>query len=143
MSSRLTAASLRIAALAAISIGGVALAQNFDLSWYTIDGGGATFSTGGNFELGGTIGQPDAGPSTPMVGGSFELTGGFWPVAVERCALPGDLNLDGLRDGVDLQGFVNCILGVNGSNCSCADLDGNGTVDAADAAAMASLLLSL
>ncbi len=47
----------------------------FDLNWYTIDGGGATFLTGGVFSLGGTAGQPDAGV---MSGGDFELGGGFW-----------------------------------------------------------------
>ena len=46
-----------------------------DLSWYTVDGGGATFSTGGPYSLGGTIGQPDAGV---MSGGSYTLAGGFW-----------------------------------------------------------------
>lgn len=34
-------------------------------------------STGGEFELSGTIGQPDAGK---MSGGDFTLTGGFWAV---------------------------------------------------------------
>ena len=55
------------------------LAQNFDLSWYTVDGGGAVFTTGGSFELSGTIGQSDAGG--PMTGGTFTLNGGFWPGA--------------------------------------------------------------
>ncbi len=41
-----------------------AFAQNFDLSWHTIDGGGEMFTSGGNFELSGTIGQPDAGGIT-------------------------------------------------------------------------------
>ena len=46
-----------------------------DLTWSTIDGGGETFSTGGDYELSGTIGQPDAGE---MTGGDYALTGGFW-----------------------------------------------------------------
>jgi len=49
----------------------------FDLSWSTIDGGGATFSGGGEFRLGGTIGQPDAGV---MGGGDYILQGGFWAI---------------------------------------------------------------
>ena len=56
----------------------VALAQSggpYDLSWSTIDGGGATFSSGGDYTLGGTIGQPDAGLLT---GGDYTLGGGFW-----------------------------------------------------------------
>ncbi len=47
----------------------------YDLSWYTIDGGGATFSADSSFSLGGTIGQPDAGS---LSGGTFILGGGFW-----------------------------------------------------------------
>jgi hypothetical protein len=45
----------------------------YDLSWWTIDGGGVTFATGGTFDLGGTVGQPDA--SNPLTGGAFSLTG--------------------------------------------------------------------
>ena len=47
---------------------------DYDLSWSTIDGGGAT-SSGGDFTLSGTIGQPDAGT---MTGGDYALAGGFW-----------------------------------------------------------------
>jgi uncharacterized repeat protein (TIGR01451 family) len=50
--------------------------QSYDLSWFTVDGGGATFSTGGSYSLGGTIGQPDA--SNALAGGTYSLTGGFW-----------------------------------------------------------------
>jgi LPXTG-site transpeptidase (sortase) family protein len=55
----------------------IVLAQSggYDLSWWTVDGGGATFSTGGSYRLGGTIGQPDAGE---LSGGSYTLYGGFW-----------------------------------------------------------------
>jgi len=47
----------------------------YELSWYTIDGGGGR-SSGGDFTLTGTIGQPDAAYSA---GGDYELLGGFWP----------------------------------------------------------------
>lgn len=50
-------------------------AQTFAIPWWTIDAGGGMRSTGDDFELSGTIGQPDAGK---MSGGAFELTGGFW-----------------------------------------------------------------
>src|SRR2546426_11429414 len=50
------------------------LAQNYSIDWFTIDGGGGT-SSGGQFTLSGTVGQPDAGTLT---GGNFELEGGFW-----------------------------------------------------------------
>ena len=51
---------------------------SYDLPWWTVDGGGATFSTGGSYSLGGTIGQPDAGVSS---GDTYTLAGGFWPGA--------------------------------------------------------------
>jgi hypothetical protein len=47
----------------------------YDLTWNTIDGGGATFSIGAGYVLGGTIGQPDAGT---LAGAAFTLAGGFW-----------------------------------------------------------------
>ena len=46
-----------------------------DLSWFTIDGGGATACAGGTLTLGGTVGQPDAGA---LAGGAYSLLGGFW-----------------------------------------------------------------
>lgn len=49
-------------------------AQSFDLSWFSIDGGGGT-SAGGRFALDGSIGQADA--SSPLTGGAFSVTGGF------------------------------------------------------------------
>jgi hypothetical protein len=47
----------------------------YDLNWNTIDGGGSTVSTAGDFTLGGTIGQPDAGAVSD---GRFTVSGGFW-----------------------------------------------------------------
>ena len=48
---------------------------DYEISWSTIDGGGGT-STGGDYSLVGTIGQPDAADSE---GEQYELLGGFWP----------------------------------------------------------------
>lgn len=56
----------------------------YDLTWNTMDSGGATFASGGGYELGGTLGQPDAG----ALGGGYALTGGFWS-GVRIPALPG------------------------------------------------------
>jgi hypothetical protein len=75
-----------IAAAALFLLAGLALHQaqdialalssgDYDLTWWTVDGGGATFSQGGDYSLGGTIGQPDAGA---MSGGDYTLSGGFW-----------------------------------------------------------------
>jgi hypothetical protein len=61
-------------------------AASYDLSWWTVDGGGGT-STGGNLELTGTIGQPDTGTAS---GGTFTVNGGFWgaPGSGYRIYLP-------------------------------------------------------
>lgn len=47
----------------------------YTINWYTVDGGGATFLTGGSYSLGSTAGQPDAAASS---GGAYSLNGGFW-----------------------------------------------------------------
>ena len=83
---RRTAILLALAAL--LMLGSVALAQSggsYDLSWWTVDGGGATFNTASDYSLGGTAGQPDAGV---LAGAEYTLGGGFWrggvlPPAVE------------------------------------------------------------
>lgn len=71
-----------IAAAAFIAVAaGSALAQSgggYDLTWNTVDAGGATFSTGGGFTLGATAGQPDAGSHS---GGGYSHPSGFWQVA--------------------------------------------------------------
>src|SRR5262249_24418839 len=118
----------------------VAQAQ-YDISWSTIDGGGFT-NNGGVFTLSGTIGQPDAQTPPAMSGDVFTLTGGFWPGTADACTLPGDLNHDGLRDGQDVQGFVNCIVGMSGSNCECAEFDGTGGVSLDDLAQFVAALLA-
>jgi hypothetical protein len=54
----------------------LALAQTgYDLSWWTVDGGGHTLSTGEGYRLSGTAGQPDAGV---LEGVGYTLAGGFW-----------------------------------------------------------------
>jgi hypothetical protein len=62
-------------------------AQSYSIDWYTIGDGGGT-STGGVYQLSGTIGQPDVGPV--MTNGQFSVTGGFWvlPIAVQSLGAP-------------------------------------------------------
>lgn len=48
---------------------------DYSIAWYSIDGGGGA-SSGGQYSLNGTIGQPDTGQSG---GGDYELSSGFWP----------------------------------------------------------------
>ncbi len=101
--SRITAYVLAIAFIA----GTAALAPSgpsFDLSWHTIDGGGGT-STGGGFELTGTVGQPDTG--VVMTGGSFALIGGFW-AGPAPIPCPEDTNGDGAINVLDLIEVLLC-----------------------------------
>ena len=72
---------------------GAQTGSGYDLTWHSVDNGGAMYSTGGsapnNYDLGSTIGQPDAGA---MSGGSgadaYTLSGGFWAPPVFRALLP-------------------------------------------------------
>ncbi len=73
-----------------LAMTGFALAQagdRYDLTWNTIDGGGHIFSAGEGYELGGSIGQPDAGA---LFSGGYSLAGGFWgePTASHSLYLP-------------------------------------------------------
>ena len=63
-----------------------ARAQDFQIGWLTIDGGGGSMS-GGQYAVTGTIGQPDAGF---MASGQFTVAGGFWslPTAAEPLVAP-------------------------------------------------------
>src|SRR4051812_13897338 len=61
---------------AAFGVATGAVAQNYSIDWFTIDGGGGT-SSGGTFSVTGTIGQPDAGH---MSGGAYTIDGGFWGI---------------------------------------------------------------
>ena len=52
-----------------------AAATGFEISWWTVDGGGGV-STGGGFGVTGTIGQPDA--ASPLASGCWSVDPGFW-----------------------------------------------------------------
>jgi hypothetical protein len=57
----------------------------YTLDWWTVDGGGGTWSdAGGQYALNGTVGQPDAG-----VWGNdgYTLTGGFWVSGEGQCSV--------------------------------------------------------
>lgn len=74
-----------IAFALAASLAPIAAHAQYEISWYTIDGGGGT-STGGSYSLSGTIGQPDADVvslcsadgGAGCINPTYELTGGFW-----------------------------------------------------------------
>ena len=75
----------------------------YNLHWATIDGGGLTWSTGGEFALGGTIGQPDAG--IQHTGGDYTLQGGFWHEACSPVVVPATITCNG--DHVELSWAAN------------------------------------
>lgn len=56
--------------------GSAPMTTSYDLSWWSVHGGGYTFSSGGKYEPGGTTGQPDAGIGRTT--GGYRLRGGFW-----------------------------------------------------------------
>lgn len=107
--------------------------QPYDLSWFTIAGGGGT-STGGVYSVSGTIGQADAGV---MSGGNYSLIGGFWGVAV-AIQTPGAPLLTITRAGANVliswpsgaTGFVlqeNLSLGTTNWTTSALTPTNNGT----------------
>jgi len=68
-------ASIAGLGLLALWLAAVPASADLNLDWYTFDGGGYTFSSGGTLSLGGSIGQPDAGI---LSGSTYVLAGGFW-----------------------------------------------------------------
>jgi hypothetical protein len=101
-------------------------ADDFTLDWWTTDGGGDMWTTGGDFELSGTVGQPDAN-TVVVAGGDFELTGGFWVEAVVLPPCPGDLDGDDDTDQSDL-GILLASWAIDAGG----DLDGDGDTDQGD-----------
>jgi hypothetical protein len=110
-----------------------ALAGDFALDWWTVDGGGDMWTAGGEFELSVIIGQPDAN-TTVMAGGNFELTGGFWPAVEGFCF--GDLDGDRDIDLTDLARLLGNYGETAGMTYEDGDLDGDEDVDLADLAAL-------
>jgi hypothetical protein len=110
---------------------GLAGEPTMAISRFTIDAGGDMLSTGGDFELSGTAGQPDAGV---LSGGEFTLAGGFW-----FGQPPGDGNGDGGVNLADYAELHTCASGPGGEpvdpSCACFDLDADQDVDMEDVAA--------
>ncbi len=93
-------------------------AAEYEIPWYTIDGGGGT-STGGPYSLTGTIGQADTGVSS---GGVYVHSAGYWPGSF-GCVV----NL------TDLSRIAEAWLTIGAIP---ADLDASGKVDLSDFAVL-------
>ena len=123
-----------VAALGSIAIASAAVMAGpsggaFEIVSYTIDAGGTSSTTGGNFELAGTIGQPDAGAE--MTGGLFSLTGGFWAGVNTAPPCPADLTGDGVLNFFDVSAF----LGAFAAQDPLADFTGDGVYNFFDVSA--------
>lgn len=106
---------------------------DFEVTWFTVDGGGGT-SSGGDFVVRGTAGQPDAGD---LAGGDFVLRGGFWqPVAsCDNC--PTDVDGSGDTGPFDLAfllGNWGPIPPDADPAVVCLDADGDGNIEPFDLA---------
>ncbi len=77
--------SLASAFLLATGLAAGAGEPQFELTSYTVDGGGGS-STGGGYELIGTAGQPEAGPTLSSAG--YEVSGGFWRSVAAAADIP-------------------------------------------------------
>ncbi len=114
-----------------------AASGGFELSWFTVDGGGGT-SSGGDFVLSGTAGQPDAGD---LAGGDFVLSGGFWQPAPSGgpCNSACVWDIDGSGDVrvPDLIKLLSCWGPLTGDqDCACLDIDGSADIRVPDLIAM-------
>jgi len=99
---------------------------------YSIDGGGG-MSSGGNFTVQTTMGQPDAGPE--LTGGNFTVTGGN---GAEPEIVLGDVNGDGEVNLLDVAPFVDAVT--DGTYVAAADINQDGSVDLLDVAPFVNLL---
>jgi uncharacterized repeat protein (TIGR01451 family) len=112
-SRRLTLALLTLAAVALLSP--AATAQPYDVSWWTVDGGGGS-SAGGPYVLTGTAGQPDAGG--PFAASPYGLHSGFWSLAAGGAIGPqadlGVTKTDGQASSVPGQSVTYTIVASNG-----------------------------
>jgi hypothetical protein len=115
----------------AVLVAATAGANDFSIDWHTVDGGGG-YSAGGDFEVEGAIGQPDAGVLT---GGDFELVGGFWGGAqAVTPSCPGDADGDNDVDLTDLAILLSNFGTVGGVDPSDGDIDDDDDVDLTDLA---------
>jgi hypothetical protein len=67
--------TLLVLILLAVAVSPAVASGGYNLSWWTVDGGGGTSASSG-YSLSGTVGQSDAGE---LAGGTYQLSGGFWP----------------------------------------------------------------
>lgn len=119
---------LALALIATLGVTPGLLAGGYEITSFTVDGGGGTIA-GDEWVLEGTIGQHDAGAT--LAGDEWVLTGGFWPAGSEEIDLcPADIDGDGLIGFADL---IEVLANWGPCPPSCPqDLDGGGDVGFGD-----------
>jgi hypothetical protein len=69
-----TVVGLAVLLILVAAVPAAGASAGYDLSWWTVDAGGATLSQGGGYTLRATAGQFDA---ASWSGGNYDLRGGF------------------------------------------------------------------
>lgn len=102
-------------AVVALALAASPAAAQYEIAWWTVDGGGVTGATGGTYTLSGTIGQPDAGG--PYTGAPYTLHSGFWALIAGGSGGPqADLSIsknDGITTAVPGQIVSYTIAAMN------------------------------
>ena len=75
-------------ALLLVLAGAAWAGDNWSIDWWSINSGGTTFSSGGDWILAGTIGQHAATESEALSGSDWTLTGGFWALPFDALSEP-------------------------------------------------------
>jgi hypothetical protein len=115
--------------VAMLTLLGICTAQSgggYDLSWWTIDGGGHHLRHRRHFRSG-WHSRAARRQQRACTGGAFRLTGGFWftPCIISN----GDVDGNSCVDDADL---LNVLLNFGATGLNPADLNCDGTVDDAD-----------
>ena len=121
---------------------GAALAMsslNYDLPWTVLATGGGDRSSA-SYVLGDTLGQSSAiGPSQST---NYQLGSGYWyGISVTEC-IPGDANMDGAVNVLDLVKVKRIILGLDPPTCG-ADANQDGNIDVLDLVTIKRIILGL
>ena len=68
----------------ALALAAPQASADFEITKWTIAGGGMIEAKGGDWTLSGTIGQWEATEARALSGGPWRLTGGFWGSSLEE-----------------------------------------------------------
>jgi hypothetical protein len=116
--------------LLALSFAPSAMAQNYEVDWWTLASGGG-HSQSSQYQVDGTAGQTVVGRSSSS---NFIVETGFWSWAISgpRCEyLPGDANGNSEYNGIDVTFSVSYLKGFGNPPPNACECDPNGMLFAA------------